>query len=136
MFIERKAPGLILVLLAISLVSCTSAAPDAMVQSGPCPAEAEPTAVTIEEGSGIIAPKVIHRAEPKARSMAGRRATAIVEAVIGEDGVPRHICVTSGDPDWGRIVADAVREWRFEPATRDGKPVAVRFSLTSKWDGG
>jgi outer membrane biosynthesis protein TonB len=140
MFIERRAPGLVrrlvLVLLAISLISCTSAAPDAMVQLGPCAAEAEPTALTMAEGSGIVAPKVIHRVEPNARSMAGRRATAIVEAVIGEDGVPRHICVATGDPEWGRIVADALRYWRFEPGTLNGKPVAVRFSLTSQWDGG
>jgi hypothetical protein len=134
MFIERRAPVLILVVLLAS-ISCTSAAPDASVKTG-CAADAEPTAVTIEEGSGIIPPKVIYQAQPNGRPLGERRATATIEAVIGEDGIPRHVCVASGDPNWGRIAAAAVRNWRFEPATRDGKPVAVRFSMTTKWNDG
>jgi protein TonB len=55
----------------------------------------------------------------------------IIEAVIDENGrvqqarllKPLHPCAE-------RATLNAVRQWRFKPATLDGKPVAVRYTMT------
>jgi TonB family protein len=33
------------------------------------------------------------------------------------------------DPDMDQKAVDTVRQWRFDPGTRDGKPVAVQLSV-------
>ena len=127
---------LMLVLLAIFSESCASTAQQSMTNTGPCWQEAEPNALKFESGSGITPPKPVYRAQPVfPRGLAHQEAEATIEAVIGEDGRPRHICITAGNPDWGRAVAAAFRQWVFEPATLDGKPVAVQFTLTTRFRG-
>ena len=53
----------------------------------------------------------------------------MVEAIIGEDGVPRHPLVLTryAVPAMKYVVLDSLREWRFEPARLDGKPVTVYY---------
>ena len=98
-----------------------------------CAAQIQPPAATVED-PGVEPPTVIRRAEPiVGRSLRGRNAEATVEAIIGEDGTPRNVCTTAGDAEWGRYVAAALRQWRFRPATLDGKPIAVRFTLTTSF---
>jgi outer membrane biosynthesis protein TonB len=124
---------LMLVVLAIFSASCASTAQQSITNTGPCWQEAEPAALKFEPGSGITPPRPVHRAEPILHVRPAQEAEATIEAVIGEDGRPRHICITSGNPDWGRAVAAAFRQWVFEPATLDGKPVAVQFTLTTRF---
>lgn len=114
---------------------CATTAVSSSNESGEvCAAMVQPPVPAASDNPNIQAPVVIHRVEPVVgRGLRGRSAEATVEAIIGEDGVPRNICVTSGDPEWGRVVARALRQWQFRPGTMDGKPVAVMFSLTSKW---
>lgn len=64
---------------------------------------------------------------PRYPSRALRRnesGTVMVQATIGIDGVPESVTVTrgSGSRDLDRAAVDAVRRWRFQPATRDGRP--------------
>ena len=85
-------------------------------------------------GSGIQPPKVIRRVEPMANPewvRSGRRRAATIEAVINTAGRVEAVWYVSGDRPWAEAVAAAVRDWTFEPARRNGEPVAVRFSLTS-----
>jgi hypothetical protein len=91
--------------------------------------------LTFEPGSGVTPPQALRRVEPIIASphRLPAEATATIEAVIGEDGKPRHVCVAGGDPEWGQAVAAAFRQWTFAPATMDGKPVAVQFKLTTKF---
>ncbi|HVE72303.1 MAG TPA: energy transducer TonB [Thermoanaerobaculia bacterium] len=104
-----------------------------MSSASNCAAAAEPTALKIEEGSGITSPKAVHRVEPTTPdSLKGTEAVAIIQAIIGENGTPRHICISGGNEQWGKQVADAFRYWRFQPATLNGKPVAVQYTLTTR----
>ncbi len=122
--------------LAFVLASgCASTGVSSSNESGDvCAAMVQPPVPAASDNPAIQAPVVIQRVEPVVgRGLMGRSAEATVEAIIGEDGVPRNICVTSGDPEWGRVVVRALRQWQFRPGTMDGKPVAVMFSLTSRW---
>ena len=61
--------------------------------------------------------------------------SAQVEFTIGEDGKTRDIkVIKSSTPYFGGHSAFAVKDWLFEPARKDGKPVAVTvrqdFSFT------
>lgn len=54
----------------------------------------------------------------------GESGTVMVQARIGVDGVPQTVTVArgSGSRDLDRAAVEAVRQWRFQPATRDGQP--------------
>jgi len=54
----------------------------------------------------------------------------IVELVIGTDGTVRTIrFLKSPGGKIEPIVAAALKQWRFEPATRDGQPIEVSYVL-------
>ena len=125
------APRILVVMFLLAVLSVSCASTGNQPDTKACWQEAEPTALKPDADSEIVAPKPVYQAQPVIPRAVRRDATATIEAVIGEDGTPRHVCVVSGDPGWGRVVADAFRQWRFTPATRDGKPVAVVFSMTS-----
>jgi TonB family protein len=127
--------ALTLSFVVLLAAACSSTAVDPAEGSEElCAAMVQPPVPRAEGNSDIQAPVVIRKVEPVAgRSLRGRSADATVEAIIGEDGKVRNVCVISGDPEWGRAVARAVRQWEFKPGTMNGKPVAVIFTLTTAW---
>ena len=51
--------------------------------------------------------------------------------VVGKDGRPREPWLMTGrSPAAGYYALQALRDWRFEPALRDGKPVATLVDVT------
>ena len=91
-------------------------------------------------GDGVTAPKVIYEAKPRytADAMRARiEGTVEVQAVVEATGDVSDVrVVRSRDKENGlddRAV-QAVKEWRFKPATKDGKalPVLVKIELTFK----
>jgi len=67
---------------------------------------------------------------PIGQLLNGKTGHAEVAFTVGEDGRTRDISVTKADREvFGRHLAAAVKGWRFEPATKDGKPVASRLSF-------
>lgn len=54
----------------------------------------------------------------------GESGTVMVRAEIGPDGVPTSVSVSQGSGSrlLDRTAVDAVKRWRFEPATLDGRP--------------
>ncbi|MEL1264296.1 energy transducer TonB [Pseudoxanthomonas putridarboris] len=68
-------------------------------------------------------------AEPKypaAALRAGVGGTVVVHAEVDANGVPVEVRVAkrSGERELDRAALSAVRQWRFEPAMRNGKTVA------------
>ena len=85
-------------------------------------------------GAGIQAPVVVQRVEPiytpeaRAARISG---IVIVEARISESGAVDDVYVMKPLPyGLAEAAVEAVRQWKFRPATLDGKPVAVAFNLT------
>lgn len=85
-------------------------------------------------GRGVTAPKVIAKTEPsytdEARA-AKVQGTVVLNVIVGPDGVPQQVTVLrSLEPSLDRNAIETVRNtWRFEPAMKDGKPVAVQAQL-------
>ncbi len=67
----------------------------------------------------------------------GIEGTVRLRVLVGEDGRPQDAAIrnSSGDAGLDQAALDAVRDWRFEPAKRDGVPmrawciVPITFSL-------
>ncbi|WP_052756189.1 energy transducer TonB [Lysobacter capsici] len=63
---------------------------------------------------------------PAAALRRGEGGTVVLRVNVGADGVPDDIAVSrrSGSRDLDRAAMTAVRDWRFKPATRNGREVA------------
>ncbi|MBV9072501.1 MAG: energy transducer TonB [Acidobacteria bacterium] len=78
---------------------------------------------------GVSAPRAIYKPDPEYSPEARQakyQGTIVLSLVVGADGKPRNIKVarTLG-MGLDEKALEAVRQWRFEPAMKDGKPVAV-----------
>jgi TonB family protein len=57
-------------------------------------------------------------------------ATATVTFDIDEKGVPVNLQIDkSSDDGWASEVADALGNWRFKPASKDGTPISVSCTM-------
>jgi len=120
----------------------TAAAPEAMQTTAPEPvadALAEPTQEPFRVGGKVTRPELIHKVpldfsalnNAKVR-MAG---VFIAEAVIDAKGNVSRVRILKGfGPKFDPAALAALRQWKFKPATLDGKPVAVYYALTVNID--
>ncbi|MGA2003465.1 MAG: energy transducer TonB [Terriglobales bacterium] len=84
-------------------------------------------------GGGVSAPKAVYSPEPEYSEEARKakyQGTCVLWLVVGPDGRPRDIRVqrTLG-LGLDEKAIEAVKTWRFEPALKDGKPVAVQINV-------
>jgi TonB family protein len=82
---------------------------------------------TIKGTGDTTPPKVLHRVDARYTREAranGIQGTVLIEVVVDASGKPRNVSVIS-PIGFGldSRAADAVRQWSFRPATREGKPV-------------
>lgn len=94
---------------------------------------AEEPAKIYKIADGVKAPRLITKIEPdyteEARD-AKVSGTATLKIIIGSDGdVQKAEIAQSLDPGLDANAIDAVTRWKFEPATLDGKPVAVSATV-------
>ena len=81
-------------------------------------------------GGAVTAPKLVHKVEPKYTKRAKKaklKGTVVLSAVVNSKGSPENIeVVKTLDADLDAEATRAASQWRFKPAEKDGKPVAVR----------
>jgi TonB family protein len=84
-----------------------------------------------ELGPGITPPKVVHQVSPEHPAEGFRIAGAVlIGLVVSSQGAPKDVRVLrSLDKAVDQNAVDAVKQWRFEPAKKEGQPVAVRLSI-------
>jgi protein TonB len=84
-------------------------------------------------GGGVSAPKAIYAPDPEYSEEARKakfQGTCVLWLIVGPDGRPRDIRVqrTLG-LGLDEKAIEAVKTWRFDPALKDGKPVAVQINV-------
>jgi protein TonB len=84
-------------------------------------------------GGGVSAPKAIYSPDPEYSEEARKvkhMGVVVLWLVVGPDGKPRDMRVlrTLG-LGLDEKAMEAVKNWRFEPALKDGKPVAVQITV-------
>ncbi len=103
----------------------------------PTPETSVPS-VPVEIGENVTPPRRIVTsmpAYPNAAWSEGVKGDVLVRAVIDEQGAVRDVKVLKGLP-YGMTEAAvaAIRQWKFEPATRKGMPVAVYRNLSVRFE--
>jgi len=84
-------------------------------------------------GGGVSAPRVLYSPDPQYSEEARKakfQGTVVLWAVIGPDGRPKDLRVArSLGLGLDQQALEAVRQWRFDPARMDGRPVAVEINI-------
>jgi TonB family protein len=79
----------------------------------------------------VVPPKVISQVDavyPPSAMQEGRHADVVLSVTVDTGGRVSQVDVhQSGGADLDQAAVVAVRQWTFQPATRDGKPVASRI---------
>lgn len=88
-------------------------------------------------GNGVSQPRALFNPQPQFPDQmreARREGGATVCVIVGGDGfVHAAQVIRADDPSFGENSLEAVRRWRFEPAMRDGQPVAVRVQVETSF---
>ncbi|HEY3930177.1 MAG TPA: energy transducer TonB [Candidatus Koribacter sp.] len=84
-------------------------------------------------GGGVSAPRALNTPDPEYSEEARKakyQGTCILWLIVGPDGHPRDVKVArSLGMGLDQKAIDAVKKWTFEPAMKDGKPVAVQINV-------
>lgn len=84
-------------------------------------------------GAGVSPPRVIYQPEPEFSEEARKakyQGVCTLALVVGADGRPRNIRVQSSlGMGLDEKAIEAVKNWKFEPAMKDGHPVAVAIAV-------
>jgi TonB family protein len=84
-------------------------------------------------GGAVSPPKAIFSPDPEYTALAEKaklQGVCVLSLIVGPDGRPRDIRVArSLGMGLDEQAVDAVQQWRFEPAKKDGKPVAVAINV-------
>ena len=101
------------------------------IPDGPPPME--PTG-PIRVGGDVKPPNKLYSPSPQYTEIARKAritGVVIVEAIIDKQGNVTNVKILKGLPmGLDQAAVDAVKRWRFEAATLNGKPVAVIYNLT------
>jgi len=92
----------------------------------------------IRVGGGVERPEILRRVDPVYPGDVRRmriEGTGILELVINEKGRVCTVRVLRGlIPSIDRAMVEATRQWTFRPARLRGKPVAVAYVVTIRFD--
>jgi TonB family protein len=84
-------------------------------------------------GGGVSAPRVLYDPDPdysEEARQAKYQGTVVLWVVIGPDGRARDVRVQRAlGMGLDEKAVEAVRKWRFQPAMKDGQPVAVQVNV-------
>jgi protein TonB len=84
-------------------------------------------------GGGVSPPRALDTPDPEYSEEARKakyQGTCVLWLIVGPDGKPRDIKVARAlGMGLDQKAIEAVRNWKFEPALKDGKPVAVQINV-------
>ena len=121
--------------LALSLLpSLASLAQNA---SGASPDQYNPPPGVYRVDGEVTAPRVIYAPDPEYTDKARKakiNGTVVVSLIVTADGRVRDVqVIKSLTPDLDRKAIEAFRKWKFNPATKDGQPVAVQIKAEASF---
>jgi len=97
------------------------------------PARGNSVEPVLRVGHGVTAPRPLNHPNPQYTDealRAGLQGKCILSLIVSSDGKPENVTVTHGlGMGLDEKAVESVRTWTFEPAHKDGKPVAVQISV-------
>ena len=118
-----------------------SANPSAQKQADEAPAVKPPAREITREGTTTRVSELIEFKEPtrlkyvnpvypKAALDARVQGAVVLQATVGEDGKVRNVKVLKSIPLLDQAAIDALSQWVYAPATKNGVAVAVEITVT------
>jgi TonB family protein len=103
----------------------------------PKPAPAKPAASgekAVKPAATEPDPKLIHKVDPQFPEEAkkkGKMGKVVAEILIGKTGSVDNVKILkSDDKVFEQPAIDALRQWKYEPQLKDGKPVSRVYTIT------
>jgi TonB family protein len=94
----------------------------------------QPSAPTLRGGGGVTSPRVTFKRDPEysaAARNAGIQGSVMVSLVVDTNGTAADVTVVVPlGEGLDEKAVEAVKEWRFEPGTKDGQPVRVAATIS------
>jgi TonB family protein len=121
---------------AISLIVFAAESPQLFCQNDSTnePQNADPV---YKIGQGVKAPRALYQPIPEYDDKARKdklEGTVVLELIVTKEGQTRDIKVTrSLSPGLDKKAIEAVSRWKFDPATKDGTPVAVKVNVETSF---
>ena len=88
-------------------------------------------------GSGVTAPKSVYAPNPSYTDKARKKkinGVVTLAMIVTAEGTVRDVkVIKSVDEGLDKQAVATVSTWRFEPATKDGKPVAVHLKVETNF---
>lgn len=87
-------------------------------------------------GGGVSAPVPISRVQPKFPAgvpEGTQEARVMLKIVIGTEGEVAEAEPIDGDPAFFEAAIEAVKQWKFQPGMKEGKPVKVRANVETNF---
>ncbi len=89
--------------------------------------------VVYEVGGDVRPPKIIHYVEPASSDSsqdAYVEGVVRISTVVNLDGAPAELHMLRGlNTDEDKLAVEALKQWRFQPGTKKGRPVRVRITV-------
>jgi TonB family protein len=104
----------------------------------PTPTEVVNEGDIVQPGPGVVAPVLLHRVNPEYPPIAQRAGISgevVAQLLVGIDGRVEEVQIVEvSQPGVGfeRATEDAVRQWRYRPATKHGVKVRAWVRITVK----
>jgi len=96
-------------------------------------AEFPPPPTFCSQAQGVTFPKAIYTPDPPYTEEARRAKLSgfcVLSLIVGTDGLPRDVKLTRAlGSGLDEKAIEAVRQWKFDPARRNGVPVAVKIDV-------
>ncbi len=87
-------------------------------------------------GADIVASRLIHRVEPEYPEEARTQhiqGMVTLDVQIGSEGAVHNISVVNGNAMLAEAAVQAVRQWRYQPYSVDGRPVEMQTRVTIRF---
>ena len=115
---------LLVFVLAASRLIAQSVTPES--QKNIASPKTKPGAAATADSAALVPVHVISPSYPFVEgSLANLKGLVVLRAMIAETGDVESIAIVSGDPVLAQAAVDAVKEWKFRPFIKNGKPVRI-----------
>jgi periplasmic protein TonB len=121
-------------LLIIGVVLAASLVQPASLRCQNDPSKRPETEIVYRLGrDGVTPPRAIYRVDPTyddASRKAKISSAVVLTIIVTPDGNPKSIRIAKSlSPSLDQRAIEAVAQWKFAPATKDGKPVAIQVDI-------
>jgi TonB family protein len=72
----------------------------------------------------------VHPSYPPEAKEAGREGRVVLKIIVKKDGSVQYVKTLKSMPEFDSAAIEAVRQWKYKPAMKDGEPVAVYVTVT------